>query len=120
MNTIFSYIQLILQAFSSFDWFLIVSLVFLLISHKTKQSKIALCILAAYFIGRFIVLFGISHYLIQAMKANSANGVLSRIQISSIFLIFIQAFALVGNGYWLVRLIKDYYLKLFKENDFQR
>lgn len=115
--TLISYLKLIFQAFSFFDWVLITAFVFLCISHRTKQSKVSFCILSGYFIMRFLILFGISIYLIQAMDANSATAVLSRIQISSIFLIFIHALVFIGNGVWLVRLIKDCYLKQFNEND---
>lgn len=117
LDTFLDYVVLVLKAFSMWDWLLISALVFLQISHHSRQSKISLCLLGVFFIFRFVVLIGLSAFLISAMNANSAGAVLNRIQTSGILLIFILSFALVGNGYRTFHLIRKDYLPLFKEND---
>ena len=115
IQTIFSYFALIIQAFTIWDWMLVVSMIFLMMSHRSALSKVTLCILIGFFVGRLLLLSGISLFLISGMQTNSAGTVLNRIELSSIIMIFSLSFAMIGNGYWIINLFKTKYLVLFKE-----
>ena len=112
-STVLTYLSLIAKSFSFWDWLLMSGLWFFILSHHSHISKIMLCVLGAYFGGRLLLLGGIVAYLLQVLATNNAAAILNGIQLASIMLVFIHVLALVANLVFLVKVVKNEYLRLF-------
>ncbi len=96
-STVLTYLSLIAKSFSFWDWLLMSGLWFFILSHN----------------GRILLLGGIVAYLLQVLATNNAAAILNGIQLASIMLVFIHVLALVANLVFLVKVVKNEYLRLF-------